>query len=421
MKYVVFLLSLLAPSIAAQEFESASGVVETRERIQGLVKDEIWWAMEGDAMRWNFKNLHRFMPTVNVYREGAVRPLQSVPSAQLASYPVDTPAGKMGFKEFLDSEHSATMGVVILHRGQVVFEHYPQMQPYEKPIYWSVSKVLVSSLVAIFEARGEIDINKPIDAYIPELKESAYAGVLVSNILDMASGVDCPDGDYYDRTTCYSQYAVTLGDSYWTEDSPDNPYEMIANRKMEHYAEQGTQYQYSGVNPFLLAWMLESVSGMPLQDVFTREIWSRIGAESDASYLAPRNGVPLAHGGFMARMRDMARFGLLFTPSYAVVADKKLLPETLFDSIGLPATEPFQIDAREAAGKTSTGTLSRYQWGTAYENGDVYRGGWAGQGLLINRERDLVAVYTGYIREGTVDFMPRLRSVLNAMYGPTDP
>jgi hypothetical protein len=56
-------------------FVSASGVDETRHQIESLPRDDIWWTVNGKNMGWNFRNLHRFMPTVNVYRDGPVREL----------------------------------------------------------------------------------------------------------------------------------------------------------------------------------------------------------------------------------------------------------------------------------------------------------------------------------------------------------
>ena len=47
-------------------------------------------------------------------------------------------------------------------------------------------------------------------------------------------------------------------------------------------------------------------------------------------------------------------------------------------------------------------------------------GGWAGQGLLINPDRDLVAVYTGYFKDdkySETDLLPLLRSVLEGVFG----
>jgi hypothetical protein len=59
-----------------------------------------------------------------------------------------------------------------------------------------------------------------------------------------------------------------------------------------------------------------------------------------------------------------------------------------------------------------------YQWDVVYNNNDIFKGGWAGQGLLINRERDLVAVYLGYIKEDGSELavLPRLRELLKTIY-----
>ena len=72
---------------------------------------------------------------------------------------------------------------------------------------------------------------------------------------------------------------------------------------------------------------------MPFQDAVSKEIWSKMGAESDASILAPRYGVPIAHGGLLARSRDVARFGLLYTPSYTKISDSQIISDRMIDLI----------------------------------------------------------------------------------------
>ena len=145
------------------DFQSASTVEEVRHQIESLKKDDIWWVVNGKDMAWNNKNQHRIFPTVNVYRGGPVRELPYELRPELANHKVDTPSGPMRYVDFLDSDHSTTMGMVIVQGGKIAFEHYPRMQPYEKPIYWSVTKVVVSTVVAILEDRGLIDASKPID------------------------------------------------------------------------------------------------------------------------------------------------------------------------------------------------------------------------------------------------------------------
>jgi CubicO group peptidase (beta-lactamase class C family) len=427
MKTLLF-SALLVPIISwageSSEFQSSSTVDQVRHQIERLPKDDIWWSVNGEDMAWNARNLQSIHPTVNVYREGQVRELGYRLMPAIADFKVETPGGPMSFEGFLDSDFSTSMGVVVVHRGNIVFEHYARMQPYEKPILWSVSKVLVSSIVGILEDRGQVDIDQPIETYIPALSQSSYAGTTVRNILDMATGIDCPE-EYYDRTSCYNLLMQAMGETWWDANSPKNPYTYLASLKAERYAEQGTSFDYGSVNTDILGWMVEKITGMPFQDALSREIWTQIGMESDAAYVAPRFGVPHWDGGFLARMRDMARFGLLFTPSYPVVSDTRIISQQHIETLLKGGRPQLLANARYPGWKNWTHEADQvkhnvYQWDLVWSNGDIYKGGWAGQGLLVNPLRDLVAVYTGYFKDdehSELPVLPPLREVLNGVFG----
>ena len=291
-------------------FRPATSLGESLTHHRNLIRDDIWWTVTGPEMAWMHKNAQQLFPTVNVYRNGPVRTLRSEPSEVIAAFPVTTPAGAMPFEDFLGSGRSTAMGVVILHRGRIVFERYPRMEDYEKPIYWSVAKVMPATLIGILEDRGEIDVDRPVEAYLPELARSDFAGISVRNILDMASGLDCGD-DYDDRR------AATTGIPWPSATASATPARrtilttFFPDLKVSSHADQGERFSYSGVSTFIAGWLVEKLTGYPFQDVFTREIWWDLGAEADASFIAYRYGIPLTHGGFMARPRDLARFGLL--------------------------------------------------------------------------------------------------------------
>ena len=399
-------------------FESASSVEEVRTQIKKLPSEDIWWNVYGEDQAWNFKNLHRFMPTVNVYREGQVRMLKNRPIPAIPDQHVDTPIGAMSFKQFLDNKLSTTMSLVVLHQGDVVFEYYPNQKPYEKPIFWSATKALVATLVGILSDRGQIDISLPISYYLPVLNNSDYSAITVRNLLDMATGIDCPE-EYFDKKSCYYRYSITVGDGYWDDSSPNSPYEMLASVKPGIETSQGLLYQYTGVNAFLLSWLVEDIMEMPFQDAVTQEIWRKMGAESDASFLAPRYGVPIAHGGLMARSRDFARFGLLFTPSYKKISDEQIISDQMIDRILNDVNPNLTLEANKTSSLPPGFSHSGYLWDAVYNNDDFYRGGWAGQGLLINPTKDLVAVYTGYAidaQESQPKLLPILRTVLNNVF-----
>ena len=410
--------------IKDSSFVSPSGVKEIKEQLKKLPKKNIWWTINGIDMAWNNKNLHQILTTVNVYRSGPVSVLDYNLANNINTTEVNTPVGLMNFQTFIDHDKSTVMGVVIAHKGKIIFEHYPRMEEHEKPIYWSVSKVLPATLLRIYEERKQLDVSKPIDFYLKELKDTSYAGIRIRNILDMASGLDCSD-NYETFESCYYLYSMSIGDGFRTEDAEDTPYDFVKNTKIERNAPQGEIFSYSGVDTFVLAWLVEELSGMPYQDALSKEIWNKIGAESDASFIAPRYGIPISHGGFLANMRDMIRFGLLFTPSYKTVSEEKIISDDHIDLIltkGNPKLMQNLYQKIPSANMPDDLRHNIYQWDAVYENGDFFKGGWAGQGLLINPSRDIVAVWTGYKRDSEHDAREMrmiVREVLNTVYGET--
>ena len=400
-------------------FRPADTAIGIQRHHRRFPDDDIWWTVTGEQMRWANLNTAQLFPSVKVYRNGPVRELDYELMDEIANFEIETPDGLYTFDDFLFSDLSTAMGVVILHKGKIAYESYPRMQEHEHPIYWSVAKVIPATIIRILEERGELDVGKAIVEYIPELGASDFAPVTVRNLLDMASGLDCPD-EYEDRQSCYYRYSMAIGDGYRDEHAPDNPYDYLKTLKVTKHAEQGTRYSYSGVNTFILAWLVEKVTGHPFQDVVTREIWYHIGAESDASYVAYRYGIPLTHGGFVSRMRDLARFGLLFTPSYGVVSDRKIISDSHVELLQSGGNPQLRINADLPGVQQSGIKHNVYQWDEIHTDGYMYKGGWSGQGLIVNPIQDTVAVFTGYFKDeehSEVELEPIMFQLLEGVFG----
>ena len=391
-----------------------------RAQHRRLPADDIWWSRTGEDMAWNFKNLHQLFPTAVVHRFGQISEIAHEPRADVASFPVETPEGELAFEDFIESEHSTTLGVAIVHRGKIVFERYPRMQAFEMPVYWSVAKSFVGTVVRILEERGEIDVSRQIDHYLPTLGGSSLAGIPVRALLDMASGLDCGD-EYDDRTSCYYRYSMAIGDGFRSEDAPDNPYDFAASVKAARIGAPGETYSYSGFNTFILGWLVEEVTGLPFHDVLTREIWQHIGAESHAAYLAPRYGIAITHGGFIARLRDLARLGMLFTPSWQLVSDTKVISQAHLDFLMTGGVPALRFSAELPGADTPVLVDTLYQWDGVYPNGFITKGGWAGQGLLINPKWDLVVVFASYNLDANaseIALEPVLWRLAHALFAP---
>jgi CubicO group peptidase (beta-lactamase class C family) len=234
----------------------------------------------------------------------------------------------------------------------------------------------------------------------------------------MASGVDCSE-EYVDKQSCFYLFMSAIGEGYWDENSPSDPYGIMANINEPRYAEAGTSFEYGSINTNLLGWLVSEVTGMPFQDAFSKEIWQHIGTEGDASLMAPRYGYAMVAGGLLARMRDVARFGLLYTPSYKVVTDRRLISAAHVETLLHGGNPELLKNARNGGPVDPEVRHNVYQWDVVYTNDDIYKGGWAGQGLLVNPRKDLVVVWTGYFKDAKGSEMkqlPVLRDVLKAVY-----
>ncbi len=361
--------------------------------------DLVNWQMGGDKMRYMFLARTEFLPHALVHRAGNISPLEYLARKDVAQFAVESKLGSMPFERYV---HEAPVnGVVILHRGRIVFEDYPRMRPFDKHIFMSVTKAYVGTIVAMLEDRQLVDTCQPMDAYVEELKSSGWNGVSVRDVLDMASGILSVEIDieaYTNPKHPHYQYEASLGWVEPTENTFKSSYEYVAT--IPSRIAPGQVYEYSSTNTFVLSWLAEKVTGKPFHEVLTDEIWSKIGSESDGFISISPLGAPATHGGLCGTLRDMARFGLLFTPSCGVVCGEKLISDRYLYQIqhgGRP-----EIFDKGATGKMMTDNLAgekprhnTYQWDFVMPDGDFFKGGFGGQGLYISPAKDLVVAFMG--------------------------
>ena len=85
-----------------------------------------------------------------------------------------------------------TTALVVVKDGTIVFEdYYKGTNKEDLRISWSMSKSFVSALTGLALESGEIEsIDDPVTKYAPSLKGSAYDGVPLRDVLNMASGIE---------------------------------------------------------------------------------------------------------------------------------------------------------------------------------------------------------------------------------------
>ena len=168
---------------------------EPGPEVQGVPVTARNW-QDPPVNRWAYWHVGDILPTYRVSRgDGPPRELPRSPLTDhraaddllaVAVTRADGSAGTVG--EVLAD--TFTDAYLVLQDGELVTEWYGPLGAPDRPhALMSVSKSVVGCVAAVLIDRGQLDPDREITGYVPELAASGYAGALVRHVLDMRSGV----------------------------------------------------------------------------------------------------------------------------------------------------------------------------------------------------------------------------------------
>lgn len=358
------------------------------------------WSDDPRLMHYSFLHMSEFFPHAIIHRNEPASELDEALRDDIAGFQVDSTLGRTTLERYVEA--APVNGVVIVEGGRIVFERYPRMRPFDKHLLMSVTKIFVSTIIGIMEDRGQIDVEQGVQHYLPALEGSAWDGTSVLDVLDMASGIDCPEEGvpdaYSNPAQPYYHYEASLGWLAPTQDTSDTPYAYMP--KLDRRIPTGQAFEYTSVNTFVLGWLAETILEKTFNEIATELLWSRIGAESDALISVSRNAnAPATHGGISATLRDVARLGLAFTPTGRAGKQGPVVSDWALDKI-LNHGRP-DLFMEGTLGPKLTEELGEqprhntYQWDFVMHDGDFFKGGYGGQGLYISPRKDMVVAFFG--------------------------
>jgi CubicO group peptidase (beta-lactamase class C family) len=256
--------------------------------------------------RWSFSHWSEFRPVAVVSHGSSpisVLPRRERPDLDNITF---TPIGAtrpMTWKESLAANY--TDGVLVLHRGRIVYERYfGALSPERAHIAFSATKSIFGTIAAMLIEEGKLDPNERMDHYIPELKGSGFADATVAQVLDMTTALkysenyDDPSSDIYKLR--YATGALPPPSGYT---GPHSQYEYLAT--IEKSGEHGAAFAYGSINSCALGWLISRAAGKTPQELLEERIWRKLGAEGEAYLELDSTGAPYIAGGLNARLRDM--------------------------------------------------------------------------------------------------------------------
>ena len=296
-------------------------------------------------------------------------------------------------------------GVIVLHKGEIVYEQYPDMDSTDRHLLASVSKTFVATIIAKLADKNVLHEQDPIGKFIVEFKDSPLANVTIENVLRMASGIDCKEkeeGAFTDPNHCF--YKLLQHTAVFPEPTTgfeENLIDIMANAGT--YESQGKVLDYTSANSVILATIAERATSQPYHELVEDYIWSKIGAEADARISLSSTGFTGSYGIMMMRLRDLARYGLAYTDD----APTKIASERYLGKIRNGDEELFRAEGGFAARtwlpflKGQGPLFQSYHWDVVFEDGDFVKFGLGGQGLYISPEKRLVIAFFSSYKDET--------------------
>lgn len=344
-------------------------------------------------LRWSFSHWRQFVPTVVVPRGAG--PMSALPRAlrddlDAVRFTPMNGVQPMTWAESLDANY--TDGVVVLHRGRIVYERYAgALTASGQHIAHSVTKSFFGTIGAMLVAEGALDEDARVSAYLPELKDSAFGDATVRQVLDMTTAQRFSEA-YADPTAEIWDFARAGGILPWPPGytGPKSLYEFLPTVRKQ--GEHGAGFAYRSTNAEVLTWLIRRVTGKPAAQVLHERIFGLLGAEQDAYIGVDPQGNAVGAGGLNLGLRDLARFGELMRLD-GRWNGRQIVPASVVADIRRGGDRE-----RFKAGGYGTlpGWSYRNQWWISHDDHGAYMArGVHGQGLYIDPKAEMVIARFG--------------------------
>lgn len=251
-------------------------------------------------------------------------------------------------------------GVMVLRHGRVVGEVYPQ--PFDaryKHTVFSCSKTFVAAAVGLAVADNRLRLDDRVAVFFPEMLPDsvspALADMTVRHLLTMTSGVK-PDWQLRNHSR------------QWVRDFLAKPVH-----------EPGKHFAYDSMVTYLLAAIVQKVTGKTLLDYLQERIFTPLNIHDVAWEVSPE-GIQTGGWGLHIQAESMAKFGQLLLQG-GCWQGRQLLPRWWVE----------QMSARQM--ETGGDAYGFQMWLCEYA-GAVRADGALGQYILIIPDKDMVVVIT---------------------------
>jgi len=264
-----------------------------------------------------FRNIERLFATRTVKRGDQVYPLPA--GEPLANFRFISGGKDYDLYDYVSLNRVS--GLLLIKDGRIAHEQY-ELGNTEKTRWMSMSiiKSFTGSLVGAAIKDGYIkSLDEQLTTFLPQFVGTAYEGVTVRNLVQMASGVRWNE-TYTDPSSDRRQLLEVQNSQ-----KPGAVLELMA--KLPRAAAPGTRWNYSTGETQVVAALVQAAVKKPVAQYLSERIWAKFGMESDATWwLESPDGLEVGGSGLSSTLRDYGRLGL-FLLGGGKAGGEQVLPE----------------------------------------------------------------------------------------------
>ncbi|MFK8049470.1 MAG: serine hydrolase domain-containing protein [Halioglobus sp.] len=372
---------------------------------------EATWSRSSDNMRWMSSHFS-VKPSLVLSRGARVYDIPlKLQDRQTIEQQSFMPPGSTGPVTLLKALQQADVdSYLVLKDGKLIYQRYfGGFSEHTHHSWFSGAKSLIGMAIGILAEQGQLDVDKTPSHYISALRGSAYESVNIRQALNMTAALSYTEDpnamapghfrhEYLKRAGMlppYDLFQLTLEPGQSA--IPRGVRSLLPLLEPSELVKPGTSFDYQNINVDLAGWLIEVVSGVPLDRFLRDSVWSKLQAEHDAFIPTDPNYTALAAGGLSSTARDLARFGLAVAHG-GVLGSEQVFPASwINDTCQFTEADRLAFDNR----RKSPGDFSALGSIKAYRNywyiHDRQRcamasRGYGGQSVYINRARGVVIV-----------------------------
>lgn len=379
--------------------------------------DNFHYQLGGDHALYYNENLAEMLPTAYSSPNPSYMPLEVALDDSIGSaVSFTTKQGDLTLDEYVVHPNHRVQGVLMIHKGKVVYQTYPGMNPMDRHVWMSPGKATVGLVLAMLEAEAKVDLSRPVTDYVTQLAGSNWDNVSLIDAANMSTGLaleETLDSIVDPNSIIVRFFSAEFGAPNPATGEMENWLDILREAEVIEGEKPGEVFRYSSAVTQINVLLAEQIDNMTWADLFQQRIWGKVGARMDFLHHLMPDGTAVSHGLISTTLEDFARFGMIFTPSWDKTAVEPIVSAEVLQRLQTAGkVAAFQAGAKYEGLKEDFGEaplMNSMQFDAVFEDGALWKHGNIGQGIYIDPARDFVGVYyssNGYVPPYGEDKMP---------------